>query len=99
MKYCNKCGAQIDDNAAVCVHCGAMQNAVNQAVNDNGGFGWNLLGFCIPLVGIILYFVWKNDKPKCSKSAGVGALVSILLTVGFYLLMFIIGIIGGMSGY
>lgn len=31
MAFCNKCGAQIDDNAAVCPACGAQQNAANNA--------------------------------------------------------------------
>ena len=26
---------------------------------DKGSFGWAVLGFFIPLVGLILYFVWK----------------------------------------
>lgn len=44
MAYCKNCGAQIDDKAAVCVHCGvAVNNTMQQP--DNGGFGWGLLGF------------------------------------------------------
>ena len=30
------------------------------SVEDNGGFGWGLLGCCIPLVGLILFLVWKD---------------------------------------
>lgn len=29
--YCKNCGQQIDDNAVVCVHCGAQQQAVATA--------------------------------------------------------------------
>lgn len=29
----------------------------NNNVTDNGGFGWGLLGFCIPIVGLILFLV------------------------------------------
>ena len=33
-------------------------------VNDNGGFLWGLLGCCIPIVGLILFLVWK-DQTDC----------------------------------
>lgn len=59
---------------------------------DNGGFLWGLLGCCIPLVGLILFLVWKDTKPKTSKAAGIGALVSVIAYVVFYVLMFVIGL-------
>ena len=46
---------------------------------DSGSFGWGLLGFLIPMVGLILFLVWKNDKPRSAKSAGIGALVSVII--------------------
>ena len=49
--------------------------------NDSGSFGWAVLGFIIPLVGLILFLVWRDTKPKCAKKAGVGALVSVILSV------------------
>lgn len=55
MAFCNKCGQQISDGAAVCPSCGAVQQT--PPVVDNGGFGWGLLGCCIPLVGLILFLV------------------------------------------
>lgn len=33
MANCNKCGAQIDDNAAVCPSCGAQQNTAADTIN------------------------------------------------------------------
>ena len=60
MKYCSKCGKELMDEAVVCPGCGCAQsgNAVqNQQDSDN--FGWACLGFCIPIVGLILYLIWK----------------------------------------
>ena len=56
--------------------------------NDNGGFLWGLLGCCIPVVGLILFLVWKDQKPKTAKAAGIGALVSVILWVVFYIIYF-----------
>ena len=58
--------------------------------NDNGGFSWGLLGCCIPVVGLILFLVWKDQKPKTAKAAGIGALVSVILGVVSYIIVFVI---------
>lgn len=58
--------------------------------NDNGGFLWGLLGCCIPVVGLILFLVWKDQKPRTAKAAGIGALVSVILWVIFYVIYFVI---------
>lgn len=49
--------------------------------SDTGSSGWSLLGFCFPIVGIILYLVWQNDQPLNAKAALNGALIGII--VGF----------------
>jgi hypothetical protein len=36
--------------------------------NDTGGFGWGLLGFVFPIVGLVLYLVWKDNKPISAPS-------------------------------
>lgn len=66
---------------------------------DNGGFLWGLLGCCIPLVGLILFLVWKDTKPKTAKAAGIGALISVILIVVFYVLMLVIGVGSAVAGY
>ena len=58
---------------------------------DNGSFGWAVLGFCFPIVGLILYLVWKSNKPISAKKAGIGALVGFCLNLLF-------SFIGGMMG-
>ena len=53
-------------------------------VNDSGSIGWGILGFLIPLIGFILYFVWKNTKPKSAKVAGIGGLIGFCLNMVLY---------------
>ena len=89
MAFCKKCGAEIDDQATVCPKCGVPQTP---QADDKGGFLWGLLGCCIPLVGLILFLIWKDTKPKTSKAAGIGALVGVVCAVVYYILMFVIGI-------
>ena len=59
-------------------------------VTDNGGFGWGVLGCCIPIVGLILFLVWKDTKPRTAKAAGIGALVSVVITVVYYIIIMLV---------
>lgn len=93
--YCKNCGKQIDQNAVICIHCGVQQqnfngNAVN---NDSGSIGYSLLGCCIPVVGLILFLVWKDEKPKSAKAAGIGALIPVGLSVVYYVFIVLLAVI------
>ena len=90
MSYCSNCGNQINYGADVCLNCGKSQINTIQNVrlvqNDSSSTGFWCLGFFIPLAGLILYFVWKDDKPLKAKSAGQGALISIVIGIIFYII-------------
>lgn len=51
-----------------------------------------LLGCCIPIVGLILFLVWKDSRPNTAKSAGIGALVAVVCIMIWYILVFAVGI-------
>ena len=48
---------------------------------DTGSFGWAVLGFFFPIVGLILFLVWKDTRLLSSKKAGIGALVGVIVSV------------------
>lgn len=85
--FCKNCGQPMDEHDNVCPNCGAVQNQTPPVV-DNGGIGWGLLGCCIPVVGLVLFLVWKDTKSKTAKAAGIGALVSVILVVLYYIFIF-----------
>lgn len=91
MKYCSNCGSSVNENAVVCVSCGAaIANGGVASNNDTGGFGYSLLGFFIPVVGLVLYLIWKDTKPKSASAAGKGALTSVIVVFGLYFLLFLL---------
>lgn len=94
MAFCKNCGTKLDDQAVICPKCGVPQTPLQSGTTDQGGFLWGLAGCCMPVVGLILYLVWKDTKPKTSKAAGVGALVGVGMVVVFYILIFALGIFG-----
>ena len=75
--YCKNCGKEIDDLAVVCPNCGVATGNNQPASDDTGSIGWGLLGCCIPIVGLILFLVWRDTMPINSKAAGIGAFVSV----------------------
>jgi hypothetical protein len=89
MAFCANCGKEISDEAVVCPYCGVPTKSSGLNKPDDGGFLWGLLGFCIPIVGLILYLVWKDERPITAKAVGVGALISVGFTVMVYLIIFL----------
>ena len=59
---------------------------------DSGSIGWWFLGFFVPIVGLILYLVWKDEKPLSARRAGWGALISVIvggvLGIGYFAFIF-----------
>lgn len=87
--YCKKCGKEINDEAVVCPNCGCATdnyktNTKSTAVideNDAPSAGFAVLGFFVPLVGLILYLVWQDKMPLRAHSAGKGALIGVIVSI------------------
>ena len=90
MKYCSNCGAELNENAVICVKCGA---AVQQAAEDKVSVGLVILSIFIPLFGIIYWAVKAKETPKRAKACGIAALITIGVVVLLYIIL-IVGVIG-----
>ncbi len=103
MAYCRNCGSQINDQAVICPHCGVQQkplesNDTLSSIKDIGGWGWGLLGFFVPIAGLIIYLLWLNDHPRNAKAAGKGALISVIVSLSFVVVYFIFFLIFLITG-
>ncbi len=49
----------------------------------NGIFLLVILGMLLPLIGIILYFIWRKAHPIKARAVGIGALLPISI-ISFY---------------
>ena len=99
MKYCTKCGNEMLDEAVVCVKCGCMATPVQQqqtAVQpqpspaDQKSFGFATLCFFFPVIGLILYLVWKKEFPLKAGSCGKGALIGLIVSIVLYVVMIVL---------
>lgn len=98
--FCVRCGAEAQAGALFCAQCGARLDsraaaelddrvqAPGQMVDpdDDGGFIWSFLAFCIPLVGLILYLKWQTSRPNTAKACLAGLMVwAVLAGIGLLL--------------
>ena len=62
-----------------------IQNPVVPEDDESIGVGWGLLSFFFPIIGFILYFVWRDDHHAKAKQAANIAWISIgiNLLIGF----------------
>ncbi|WP_278627591.1 zinc ribbon domain-containing protein [Thomasclavelia cocleata] len=87
---CNKCGRQVIDGANFCPFCGAdlrYQRNNNSGLsgyinpNDETNFGYTLLSFFMPYIGLVLYIVWLKEFPKRAKSCLNGLIAGIICII------------------
>ena len=78
--FCANCGKNIDDSATYCINCGTRFDN-NNGTEDCPSFGFALLGFFVPLAGLIFFLIYESKKPKRAKSAGKGALIGFITEI------------------
>lgn len=98
MKYCQKCGKEIMEQAVVCPSCGcavngnALTEQSSEKSNETSGFARAALGlaFIIPIVGLILGIIgcFKYKTPEYKKKCIVAIPVSIVAWIIWSAIMF-----------
>ena len=93
--YCKNCGRTVDDTSSYCNNCGArIDNKPNADVSeDNSNLGFAILGFFIPIVGLILFLIYEEKKPKRAKSAGKGALIGFITKIVLAIILVILYVV------
>ena len=92
--YCTYCGKEIDDRAEICPHCGIRVRGRRACAmpDDAPSAGFAFLCFFVPILGLILYIIWKDEYPMKAASCGKGALLSVILGAVFtifYIIMIV----------
>ena len=65
-----------------CPNCGnTLINGKCPACNyqDKNNIGFNILSFFFPLIGLVLYVIWKDEHPVKAKGCGKAALASVIV--------------------
>lgn len=100
-KFCSTCGApvvkeepqpvqnNIQTNYQQPVVNTNFQNQQTVQTNDKANIGLAILSFFIPLAGLIIFLVKKDDDKKTAKASGLAALIS----VGISIILTILGLV------
>lgn len=91
--FCKNCGKEIDNNADVCIHCGV---ATEKKAVDNPSHLTGAVSCCFPVVGLILYFLWKDEKPQSASLICKWMIGGTVAWVILYVLCFVVGFIGNL---
>ena len=95
-QFCTGCGNQLQPNQEFCTQCGVPQSQipgqgnvnpqnVNQVQTQGVQWGWAVLGFFIPIVGWILWGVWKNTKPETARACGIAGCIGFVVNLLIFL--------------
>ena len=97
--YCKYCGRIIDDDSKFCVNCGNNMNNDGTGTHpvDAPNKGFAILGFFVPIIGLILYLVYERKQPKRAKSAGKGALIGFITKIVVDIVIVILCILFALS--
>lgn len=101
--YCKNCGTQIDDNASVCIHCGAavkpmyeqppQQVPVESNTIATVGF---ILSFFVALVGLICSIIGlKRSKELNGNGRGLAIAGIVISSVEIFIVVLLLILFGG----
>lgn len=93
--YCKNCGRTVDDTSSYYNNCGArIDNKPNaDASEDSLSLGFAIFGFFIPIVGLILFLIYEEKKPKRAKSAVKGALIGFITEIVLAIILVILYVV------
>lgn len=100
-KFCSSCGSAIKKEAEICPKCGVRQSSagVPKVVSEEGAdFLPKAASCCVPIVGLVLFFVWKDSKPKASKDVCKWAIIGTVISVVLYIIAMALGLFASFLG-
>ncbi len=83
--YCTHCGKELAEEAYLCPNCGNLvpdRKRHDAAPKREYPLTWGVLSFFLPLLGLILIFVFIKKKTKASLMCLRGTIVGILAYIG-----------------
>lgn len=83
--FCENCGFQVGYQSQ-CPYCGYQHRSSNEPNKKKRDWLWGLLAVCYPLFGLIIYLVWRNERPNAARSGMIGMIIGVIMYVMIYIL-------------
>ena len=87
MKFCQKCGKELVDEAVVCINCGCAVGNIKvpkQVANDEISVGLCILAVLIPLFGFIYWPLKHQETPKKAQACGLYAITAWVIYMAVF---------------
>ncbi len=101
--YCKNCGSKLVFKIGTCKRCGLNYDfrTSDEKKEENKGFkiGWAILGFFLPVIGLMLFLAWRKTNKVKSKSVGAGALIGELLSIVITIAMVVVLVLSVALGF
>jgi len=89
-KFCTNCGGKLEEQFNICPYCGMQQGVYpymqsyqqpSSVQEEKVEIGFVILGFLIPIAGLILFAVWSKEKPKTAKATGIAGILGFIFGI------------------
>lgn len=88
--YCRKCGAEINDEAVVCIKCGcSVESKPLETDEQRTGIGF-LMGLFLGIIGLIIGFCLFKSGTSERNTFVRGWLISFILTIATCLVLLLL---------
>lgn len=93
--YCKNCGNFVVENSTYCNSCGTrlVDNQYPVETDDDSNTAFAILGFFFPIVGLIIYLIYENRRPKRARAAAKGALIGFIAEIALSVIAAILYVI------
>lgn len=89
--YCKHCGKFMNENSSYCTYCGTrLTDNEDDLYNDHFNWGFAILGFLIPILGLILFIIYEKKNPKKASAAIKGVLAKIITKIVIFIILIIL---------
>lgn len=89
MRRCKNCGSLIGEGQKYCDVC-------STPVPEEKWYEyilWFIIGFVVPLAGIVIYIMKREYAPKAAKAALIGFIAAMAMLLFWYIGLFVIGML------
>lgn len=105
--FCPECGNPTNSNYSQQINYSQNQSDYSQNqssysdknVQDDPNTIANIASCCFPIVGLVLYLVWKDSKPKSASAVCKWAIGGLVAGVIIYILAAAVGAATAFSGF
>lgn len=90
IKYCPNCQKEVSKETLVCEDCGFefVPEKVVQVTNTRSKIDrfdpvpqilWSIIAFCFPLIGLVLFFLFRKEWPLRAESCKDGIVIGLII--------------------